>query len=808
MRKKQDLSIVLLCAFLLSLSLLVTGCGNDASTAETEVPTTSDSETPTVSETVAFTEPETSVSADTQPETSAAVDTEPQTESQTETEPIPEESLNIGDPTVNSEIPLSEIYHVKPTQSNGSQNVSVSDVNLTINYQSTFYGSESVINRDTYHFAHLFEVNALTAKTEGLKNSDGEYRHFVMGDFVGDRRDEYVMFEDGTLLIAAAGENKAIQQMVYTQSLGIDATVVGTGLFNDDLYADIVLYTAGGQVLMGYGSNQGFDWALLGRLPDRAKLSEGQKLYTGDVNGDGVTDLVLIEDLTVTTYLVNDGEIVFFATSVLPYAEEGQFLLYAVGDINSDRVADVLCIMSDGTMNDGFEYHAVRTYFGRQDGHFGPRESEGNNMNLYATYRNDPSANEAAYHYDCLAIGDADGDGVLDYVASASKNHRRSVRQVFCYGKHIGHMAPAYDYSTHIIKTDDGYILYNGGLFQTYDTEKYAPVGCDHPLVYTSKDGRIWHQNLDGACIVIGGEVGMGDYSWGDTDPETGLKIPGTGDSFTEKWWIGNTIEPEVIRDPKTGIYYMFTQTENYCFLEDGVTPSGADRIGVSTSTDGNHFERKIDKPVIVTDDIYSGFTHQQVIYVPDDPEGKCWWLNVSYRHKNGETDKFPDAFIRRILIRSDDPTCFDMTKGYEFTDSFGSHGNQMGYISNYDGKGNRLFVAVTLGGINTTDYQGNTVWQTVPTLIVSTDGINWVGTDINLAAVDLTNPDEAKRPHMYFLGMSTLYGTGEIYKNEKGEYEFIYAGCTSTSPLAPEIFQSEVGMGVMTFTLEEILPD
>ncbi len=790
MKKSNLISIGFLSALLLAVILLAVGCGSDDKPVDTQATTTADTEAVTLVET----------------EASTALETLAETETETETQPLPEESLNIGVPTVDSAFPLSEIYHVEPTHSNGSQNVSVSGINMTVKYQSTFYGSESAINRDTYHFGHLFAVNVLTAKTAALKNGEDEYRDFVMGDFVGDRRDEYVMFENGTLMIAAANDSNAIEQTVYTQTLGLDASVVGTGLFNNDLYADIVLYTAGGKVLMGYGSDQGFDWILLGNLPDRTNLSEGQKLYTGDVNGDGVTDLVMIEDLTVTTYLVNDNEISLFATTVLPYAEEGQFLLYAVGDINSDRVADVMCIMPDGTA-DGFEYHAVRTYFGRQDGHFGPRESEGNNGNLYATYRSNPENKEALYQYKTLAIGDADGDGVADYVSSAVKSHRRSIRDVFCCGMHIGDMAPAYDYSTHIIKTDEGYIMYNGGLFQSYDTEKYKPVGCDHPLVYTSKDGRIWHQNLDSAAIVIGGEVGWGGYVWGEEDPETGLKIPGTGDSFTEKWWISNTIEPEVIRDPKTGIYYMFTQTENYCFLEDGITPSGADRIGVSTSTDGIHFERKIDKPVIVTDDIYSGFTHQQVIYVPDDPEGKCWWLNVSYRHKNGETDKFPDAFIRRILIRSDDPTCFDMTKGYEFTDSFVSHGNQMGYISDYDGKGNRLFVGVTLGGINTTDYQGNTVGQTVPTLIVSTDGINWVGTGINLAGVDLTNPDEANRPHMYFLGMSTLYGTGELYKNEKGEYEFIYAGCTSQSPLSPGIFQSEVGMGVMTFTLEDILP-
>ena len=787
MKRLTCLTALTLCALLLSLVLLVTGCNQNAGPDQTEAPTPGETEPVTLPESV----------------TDGATDSA----TEAETQPAVDEELQVSEPTVNSEFPLAEVYRVNPTHSDGSQAVNVPGGKVTIKYQSTFYGSESAINRDTNHLAHLFAVNALTSSTQNLKNSDGKYRDFVMGNFVGDRRDEYVMFEDGTLIIAAMNQKKDIAHIVYTQSLGLDARVVGTGLFNGDLYADVVLYTEGGQVLMGYGSDKGFDWSILGVLPDRANLIEEQKLFTGDVNGDGVTDLVLIDGLTVTSYLVSEGSITHFATSTLPYADEGMFSLYAVGDMNSDRVADIVCTMTDVVMEDGFENHAVRTYFGRQDGHFGPYGSEGNNKNLYATYHRD-LANEAACHYQQLVIGDADGDGVMDFVAPTVMSNNKRAREFFCYGKHIGEMSPAYDYSSHIIKTDDGYILYNGGLFQTYDTENYKPVSGDHPLAYTSKDGMIWHQNLDGACIVLGGEVGdFGEYSWGDTDPETGLRIPGTGDSFTEKWWIGNTIEPEVIRDPTTGIYYMYTQTENYCFLEDGVTPSSGDRIGVATSTDGIHFERKTDRPVIITDDIYSAFTHQQVIYVPDDPEGKCWWMNVSYRHKNGETHKFPDAFIRRILIRSDDPTCFDMTKGYVFTDSFGSHGNQMGYISNYDGKGNRLFICITLGTNTTTDYNGNTVNQTVPTLIVSTDCINWYGTGILLAGVDMINPDEANRPNMYFLGMSTLYGTGEIYQNEKGEYEFIYAGCTSTSPVAPNIFQSEVGMGIMTFTLEDILP-
>lgn len=61
---------------------------------------------------------------------------------------------------------------------------------------------------------------------------------------------------------------------------------------------------------------------------------------------------------------------------------------------------------------------------------------------------------------------------------------------------------------------------------------------------------------------------------------------------------------------------------------------------------------------------------------------------------------------------------------------------------------------------------------------------------------------DERNRPNMYFLGMSTVNGTGEIYVNENGECELFYIGCTSTSSVAPGIFSSSEGVGKMTFTL------
>lgn len=62
---------------------------------------------------------------------------------------------------------------------------------------------------------------------------------------------------------------------------------------------------------------------------------------------------------------------------------------------------------------------------------------------------------------------------------------------------------------------------------------------------------------------------------------------------------------------------------------------------------------------------------------------------------------------------------------------------------------------------------------------------------------------DKCSRPNVYFMGMSTINGTGEIYINENGEYELFYVGCTSTSAMAPNIFGSSEGVGKVTFTID-----
>ncbi len=60
---------------------------------------------------------------------------------------------------------------------------------------------------------------------------------------------------------------------------------------------------------------------------------------------------------------------------------------------------------------------------------------------------------------------------------------------------------------------------------------------------------------------------------------------------------------------------------------------------------------------------------------------------------------------------------------------------------------------------------------------------------------------DTANNPNCYFLGISTLDGTGELEHMGRGRFRAIYGVTTSKTPVAPDIFHSEVGVGVVEMT-------
>lgn len=669
-------------------------------------------------------------------DTTEAAATEPvqSTDAQTEPEPEPEETLNAETASLADGFSFSVIPTQRQTQSSGNTVVNTGTAKIAVDYESKFYGAESMVNRDSHHMGDVF----VSAKYSSEFPVDEGY---VYGEFTGDRFSEYVTFTDKTLRIYRGKGAKARYRedtIVYTQKIDTDATMRGTGDFNGDGYTDILFVGEYLTAFIGYGSENGFDFRSCGRLVSGVKY-EANEFYCGDMNSDGKYDIIAVKGVDTCSWLVTDGAVSIYAEKKLNINDS--FECCCIADLNTDGICDLLVYL--GNKN-------LRTYYGRIDGQFGPYEDEIGNYNFYPTWEGDVTVKY-------MTVADMNEDGVDDIVGTMM---RKTVTEYNLVSLNYPTAAPAYDYSTHIIKNDDGtYTLYNGGLYVDYNKDKYNPTDGDHVLVYKSDDGVRWHRNLDAPAFYLGGELGV-----------------------SGEWWTGNTIEPEVVY--VDGTYYMYWQCENYTHLEDG-TLIGHDKIGVATSKDGLHFERKTDSPVIINEPEYSSFDHEEVIYVEDDPDGLPFWIYVRHVVRNTKA--------QIIRLRSADPFCFDFATA-DTVNGWSGFGNQTGWLKLDDGS--RLFVR-----INFTQRKNNTV----PILQFSSNGLDWKDTHIALAAPDPDDPLTPNNPNCYFLGFSTVNGTGEIEKLPDGRYKFVYGTCTSKTPVAPQIFYSSIGGGECIFSIEEV---
>lgn len=728
------------------------------------------------------------VESDTRTETDAPTDvpteapTETPTEAPTEEDTEPVETLLYENGGLTSVEPitgsatLSKPYAEKITSSDGS--VFLDKAGMTMTFTSLFYGHDSAIDRDLSQYGWRYPSAAL---------EESDYKgDFFLGEFTGDHYDDMVVYADGILSIypTVVNTKKTFEyngttyDSVYgnersdysfaepiTYALNLtEAVLRGTGDFDGNGYRDLLFVQADGTVVLGLASESGIALTTAGRYN-----GDVAKLYSGDINADGKCDLVVIDGVTVTTLLNTGDGFSPLDPTTLPFSGKHGFV--TVGDVNNDRYADI------AWYEDEEGGPRFRTMFGRGDGFFGPRpdvEGEGmGNTNLYAV-----SDRLRASNIQWFAIGDMSGDGVGDMLYHAESGRYKGM------AVGVNSFDPPYDYSLFGFVTEEGtYRMFAGGRwYDQSEAVKDSLIGeghgdGDHVMMYFSEDGITWDRYLAGPAFYLGIEQGLSGW-----------------DQIGEGWWTGNTLEPEVVY--VDGVYHMIIQSS-------GVTQSGyyGDYLNYASSTDGIHFTRKTDSPVIVPEpgktfdqfkELYGyeiGFNHHELIYVPDDPDGKYFHLYTGHFINNGWS-----GYVR---IRSADPTCFYWSER-EGVVGFSEIGNQIGYISNYDGQGNRLFLRITFRTY--TDEDGT---RSVPTLQYSVDGVRFHGTDINLAAVDVTDPVTEMNHNVFFLGFCTINGTGEIERNEDGSYKLVYLATTANEPGGTPIFWAEAGVGVMNFTLE-----
>jgi hypothetical protein len=170
---------------------------------------------------------------------------------------------------------------------------------------------------------------------------------------------------------------------------------------------------------------------------------------------------------------------------------------------------------------------------------------------------------------------------------------------------------------------------------------------------------------------------------------------------------------------------------------------------------------------------------------VPDDPDGKPWWL-YTFHFVNGA----PAGHVR---MRSSDPTTFDWSQR-EHVSGMAQIGNQIGYAD--EAPGGRVFVRITF----TADGD-----RTVPVLQLSRDGLNWEAarTADGLLKLAGTGNDKDNK-NVYFLGMSTIDGTGKMEYAGDGKFHALYGATTSGGPGQPHIWKSEIGVGEFTIKFRE----
>jgi len=610
----------------------------------------------------------------------------------------------------------------------------------SITYKSEFFGYQSGVNRDFTNYGRGF-AEPVTQDT-GIKQS-----HAVLADIDGDGLSDLVTrswVTGNVTWVKGKGDGRFDTSRPHTFAARKDGQLVA-GDFDGDGRAEIGIVRWGKMLR----------WSSRGKSMSAFRLPVDRGLMVGgDFDGDGLDDLGVYDPAKGTLRVLFRRKPTGFeqaAARSLPGGARSVGIVAA--DFNGDRYCDIGLVTPRGNP------FGLAFLFGRGSGQFGPTAAEEKGRSATHLYANFEW--EAVTFSEGMALaGQIDADGSAD-IGVYQPSRGRIITRIQSYH-------PAYDYSVHLVKDGSQYKMWHGGRWRTLgkDGEALPAADGDHVMYAWSPDGRRWFRKIDDAAFPKGDELGIHD------------------------WWTNNYLEPEVLK--VNGKYYMFWQAEvdgGQKLDYGGTAARQCDRIGLSTSKDGVNWERKTDHGVVINvpNPTNTNLDHQEAIYVPDDKDGKPWWLYTFHF-----ADGAPAGHVR---MRSKDPTTFDWNLR-EPVSGMSQIGNQIGYAD--EAPGGRMFFRIT--------FTGTTEGRNAPTFQLSRDGINWVtaSSDDQGRPQLASSTDDKNNKNVCFLGMSTVDGTGKMEHLGGGRFRCLYGATTSNSPGQPDIWFSEIGIGEAYITFDK----
>jgi len=240
-------------------------------------------------------------------------------------------------------------------------------------------------------------TNNFTTALQSILNESYWVSNVTVGDFNGDGIPDLAAVNQYTYTLSVLlGNGDGTFTLKSSPSVGNDPISIAAGDFNGDGIPDLAVANSGDNtvtVLLGNGD---------GTFTTRSTPAVGNgpdSIAVGDFNGDGIPDLAVANgaDNTVTVLLGN-GDGTFTLKSSPGVGSVPSSIV--VGDFNGDGIPD-LATANCGACTEGQPDDTVTVLLGNGDGTF--------------TLKSSPTAGNAP---DSLAVGDFNGDGILDLAVS------------------------------------------------------------------------------------------------------------------------------------------------------------------------------------------------------------------------------------------------------------------------------------------------------------------------------------------------------------------------------------------------------